>query len=457
MNRKTLTALGVFIVLGALAIFAIKQPEKGERTTDRARPIPKLTPAEVDTLEVTKAGQTTVLKSEAGKYKVMAPVAYAADEAAAKAAWEMLGKMDVSDLVTDQKAKQAEFEVDDKAGVHLVAKAAGGKVLADLIVGKSSGAGTMVRLPGKDEIWQAAGIQKFIVDKTPTDWRDKSITTFSAADAEQVEVATKDDGKVVVKKTGAKQGADDKYEIVESTSRRLAKTDPIDVSVPNGIVSTLSTWKANDFADGAKPADTGLDAPAMTVTVTLKGGKKVTVLLGNKKGEDEVYVKTPEVAQVFTVKKFNLERVNKRPVDFRDKTLCDLADSDIAEIAVSHGDNSYTVVRTGPANDAWKATKPAKLELDAAKVGPIASAFKELKATGIAEEATLKSNGLAKPQATIAVKPKTKAPGCLLKIGDESKDKVSYYVASGARTDIFLAPKWSIDRLLVKTDDLKKK
>lgn len=457
MNRKTLTALGVFIVLGALAIFAIKQPEKGERTSDRVRPIAKLTPAEVETLEVTKGGQTTVLKSEAGKYKVIAPVAYAAEEAAAKAAWEMLGKMDVSDLVTDQKAKHAEFEVDDKAGIHLVAKAAGGKVLADVIIGKSSGSGTMVRLPGKDEIRQASGVSKFIVDKTPTDWRDKSITTFTVADAEQIEVATQDDGKVVVKKTGTKEGTDDKFEIVESTSRRLAKTDPIDLSVPNGIITTLSSWKANDFADGALPPETGLDAPATTVTVTLKGGKKVTALLGKKKGEDEVYVKTPEVAQVFTVKKFNLERVNKRPVDFRDKTLCNLADSDIAEIAVSHGDNSYTVVKTGPANDAWKATKPAKLEVDPAKVGPIAGAFKELKANGIAEEATPKTNGLAKPQATIAVKAKTKAPGCLLKVGDETKDKLNYYVASGARTDIFLAPKWSIDRMLVKTDDLKKK
>ena len=29
MNRKTLIALGAFIVLGALAIFSVKQPEKG--------------------------------------------------------------------------------------------------------------------------------------------------------------------------------------------------------------------------------------------------------------------------------------------------------------------------------------------------------------------------------------------------------------------------------------------
>ena len=135
-----------------------------------------------------------------------APVAYAADEPVAKAAFEGLGKMDVSDLVTEQKAKHAEFEVDDKSGIHLVAKAKGGKVLADLIVGKSTGPGTMVRPTGKDEVWQATGISRYMFDKSPADWRDKSITTFTAGDAEKIEVAAKDGGKTIVKKTGSKVG-----------------------------------------------------------------------------------------------------------------------------------------------------------------------------------------------------------------------------------------------------------
>ena len=126
-----------------------------------------------------------MLKSDSGKYKVIAPVTYPADEAAAKAVWEMLGRMDVNDLVSDQMAKHAEFEVEDKTAVRVVAKAAGGKVLADFLVGKGAGGGSMVRLSGKNEVWQATGVQRFIVDKTTTDWRDKSITTFPAEEAEK--------------------------------------------------------------------------------------------------------------------------------------------------------------------------------------------------------------------------------------------------------------------------------
>ena len=452
MNRKTLLALATFAGLGILAFIALTRPEKGERTSDHARPVAKLNTADVDTLEVTKGGVTSVIKNEGGKYKVIAPVAYAADEPVAKAAFEGLGKMDVSDLVTEKKEKHAEFEVDDKSGIHMVVKGKGGKVLADVIVGKSTGPGTMVRPSGKDEVWQAAGISKYLFDKGAADWRDKSITTFTQADAERIEVAGKDGAKAIFKKSGAKVGAEDGWSVVESS----VKIDKIDNSVANGVASALAMWKANDFADGVKLADAGLEPPVLTVTVALKGDKKVTALIGNKKGDDDFYAKIPESPQVFVVKKYNVDRVLKRPIEFRDKTLCDVADADITEIAVTRGDNSFTLTKdSGKPGSEWKAVKPPKLDLDPAKV-TFATAFKEWKAQSFAEDATAKTNGLAKPQATIVAKGKGKDALCSVKVGDETKDKLNYYVMSTRSPDVYLAPKWNVDRIMVKVDDLKK-
>ena len=93
MNRKTLFALATFAGLGILAVIALTPPEKGERTSDRPRPVAKLDTADIETIEVTKDGATTVIKNDGGKYKVTAPVAYAADEAAAKAAFEGAGQV----------------------------------------------------------------------------------------------------------------------------------------------------------------------------------------------------------------------------------------------------------------------------------------------------------------------------------------------------------------------------
>jgi hypothetical protein len=446
MNKKTLGALGAFVVLAILAFVALRQPEKGERASDRSRPIPALNPAEITSLDVTKNGAVTTIKNEGGTYKVTAHVAYPADSGAAQTAFEGLGKMDVTDLVTSQPDKQAEFEVDDKSGLHLVAKH-DGKVLADFIVGKGVGAGTMVRLGGSNDIWRASGITKYMFDKGPSDWRDKGITTFLAADVEKLDVAAKDGAKISLKKTGTKQGSDDKWEVVSST----VKIDKLDNSVPSGMVQALSTWKANDFADGVTPAAAGLEPAALTVTVGLKGGKSVVALVGGKKGEDEFYVKKADAPQVFLVKKYGADKVNKPPIEFREKVLCDVASDDVTEVAVSAGDRSYTLVKSG---SEWKATKPPKLELDTAKATPIAGAFKDLKGTSFAEDQSLKDNGLAKPK-LITVKGKG-AAGCAIRVGDESKDKVSYFVATGKGTDVFLAPKWSLDRILVKPDDLKK-
>ena len=90
---------------------------------------------------------------------------------------------------------------------------------------------------------------------------------------------------------------------------------------------------------------------------------------------------------------------------------------------------------------------------------PIAGAFKDWKATGFADDQSLKGNGLAKPKAVISAKSKgtkSSAPACLVRVGDESSDKVSYFVATAKSPDVYLAPKWAVDRILVKPDDLKK-
>jgi Domain of unknown function (DUF4340) len=461
MNRKTLTAIAVCAVLGIAAAVALRQPEKGEALTDRQRPLAKLDETALDTLTITRAGATTTVAKDGAKFKVTAPLAYAADETAAKSAFEAVAKVELGDLVTENKAKQAEFDVDDAKAVHVVAKSQKtGAVLADLFVGKTAGSGTMVRLAGKDEVWLGPAGLRAAVDRAPADWRDRSITTFEPGDAQLVTVKTKDGNVAIAKKNGAKVngGSEDKWDLVTS----VPKVDKLDNSVPAGIVSAMSALKANDFADGAKTAEAGLDAPALTVTVALKGGKNATLFVGNKKGDDDYYVKSADSPEIFLLKKFSIDRVAKRPLDFKDKQVCDIGEADLGEIAVTHGADSFTLTHTG---SAWKATKPAKLELDPGKTPALGGAFKDWKATGFAEDPSPAKTGLAKPRATIVGKPMAGAGGgtgaaCAFKVGDETADKQSVYMASATAPkggDVYLVPKWSIDRLLPKLDDLKKK
>jgi hypothetical protein len=288
-------------------------------------------------------------------------------------------------------------------------------------------------------------------DKGPADWRDRSVLTFSAADAETVTVKAggASAGVIVVKKNGKTPLGEDKWDLVSS----VPKMERIDNSVPNGIVGALSSFKTNDFADGAAPAGTGLDTPSLTVTVGLKGGKTATLLVGNKKAADELYVKTPESPQIYVVKSFNSDRVVKRPLDFKDKTLADVGEADLKEVAVTHGTDSYTLVHEGTT---WKATKPPKFTLDPGRTPAIGGAFKDWKATSIADGVPPATTGLAKPKATIVMKAMN-GNTITFKVGEDAQDKQNVYLSSSKSTDVYLAPKWSTDRLLVKLDDLKKK
>jgi hypothetical protein len=453
MSRKNLTTLVLLAVLTVVAIVVLRRPEKGQRVGDRPRPIAKLAAGSFDTLTVTKADVATTIKKDGDKYKVVAPVQFPADENVAKQAFEAVEKLEFGDIVSDQKAKHAEFEVEEPAPGSKDAKAVrvavkkGEQVVAEFLIGKSVGGNTLVRLPGKDEVWTGLGSFRYNFDRDTSNWRDKTITKFAQADAEKIEVKGKSGARVVAKNEGG-----DKWSVVEST----LPVPKLDNSIPTGIVSALASLVTNEFADDAKPADTGLEAPNTTVIVSIKGGKTVTLLIGNKKTDDDYYVKTPESPQVYLVKRYNIDRVVKRPIDFRDKSLCDIAEADLVDVSVTHDKDSYALVRDAQKNE-WKITKPAGLTLDPAKISPLAGAFKDWKAAGFAEEQDAKANGLAKPKATITAHSKDKKTVCALKIGDETKDKVNYAAQSGTSPDVFLVAKWAADRLLVKVDDLKKK
>lgn len=452
MSRKNLTTLLVLAALIVAAVVVLRQPEKGERVGERPRPIAKLAPGSFDTLTVTKAGVATTVKKDGDKFKVVAPIQYPADENVAKQAFEAIEKLEFGDIVSDQKSKHAEFEVEeppagskDAKAVRVVVKK-GETVMADFLIGKSVGGNTLVRLPGKDEVWTGLGSFRYNFDRDTSNWRDKAITKFAQADAEKIEVKGKGGARVIAKNDGG-----DKWSVVESTM----PVPKLDNSVPVGIASALAALVTNEFADDAKLAETGLEDPFTSVTVALKGDKNATVLIGNKKGEDDYYVKTPESPQIFLVKKYNLDRVLKRPIDFRDKSLCDIAEADLADVAVTRDKDSYVLARDS--KNEWKVTKPAGITPDPAKVSAISGAFKDWKATGFAEEQDPKVNGLVKPTATITAHGKDKKSVCVLKIGNESKDKTSYAAQAGSSPDNFLVPKWSADRVLVKVDDLKKK
>jgi hypothetical protein len=443
MDKKTTVMLGLFVLLLAGVIgakLALRPP--GDRVGERPRAIPVLKSSEIDELEISFNGKTTKLKKTGTTWALTAPVSYPADEASVKTALEKLASLAFEGTATSRVEKHDEYEVVDAKGVHVIARK-GGAVVADFLLGKVAGGVTMFRVNGKNDVWRVSGSLRFVFAKEPKNWRDHEVITFKRDDVEKVELDTAT-GKVVCQRQPAAAGKSDTWKVLESP----VKIEKLDDSVPAGIMSTMMSLRAYDFADGVKPEESGLDHPVVTAVVSLKGGAVKKLLVGKQKGT-QYYVKLPDRDQVYLISKYSIDRLAKKPIDFRDKTICDVKPEQIASLTITTDGKKLVLERHG---ESWKAVTPADLTVDPYKIKTLVGGLTNLKGYSFADEAFAKA-GLAKPSGTVLVKLTDKS-SFALKFG-ERKDQ-DYPVQKLGHPEVWVLKKYAAERLLKKPDDLRK-
>ena len=443
-----------FVVCAGAAVVSVRRPALGVNPHASAA----FRTGPIDTLEITARGEHTTLRRRADGIWVTAPVSYVADPGAAPPAFEAIEKLEPNAIVTSRPQRYEELQVDAAQGIGVRALL-GDRTKLNLVIGKKLDEGTLVRLRQAagtaDPVWQVTGDLRVLFDKVTAEWRDRSVTTFAPADAREIAIDTRDGEHLVVR--GQDQpGPPAQHELRKWTLVQSSRDIPVlDELVPNELVKTMSDLKASDFADGMTAAAAGLEPPALTVTLTLKSGEKDVLLVGNAAGNDESYVKTSEGSQIFRVKAFNIERLAQRPVQFRNKLLCPLSDADIDEIAVTNGADSFVISRE-PGTQSWRATAPRGLRVDPTKVAPLASAFRAWRAPRIAED--------RRPS-------EVDGPGAIVISGRGPKGRCTVTAVTNQRSragiedaflavappsiDVFVLPRWMIDRVALKLGNLR--
>lgn len=476
MRRNTWIAIGAMVVIGVLAVITLREPPKGERVGPRPRPMAAFTAEAVSTLELTNGETKTTValkRDDADKgWSMTAPAPFRADQQLAKAAVEQLAKITWGDVVSVRKEKHADLGVSDDKGIHVVAKDASGKALFDGWLGKSVSGFTMARpagsfAKGEGEVWQASGIQRYAYAKDAKSWRDHAMLSFERGDVEKLAVSAggqsieleklppegNTDGKKDDKDSGKpKPPIAAKWKVTQST----VTVSPLDEDMPNQIVAALSSLSCADFDDQAKPADVGLAPPRYRVTVTVKGAP-TTLLIGQQKGDD-VWAQLEGKPPIYLLRKYAIERIAVKPMDFRDKTLTALQEADLASIEVAQGGEKLRLDHEG---GAWKAGAGFPGALDESKAKGVAGAFERLVGSSFVEGADAKTTGLAKPAAEVKLSPRA-GNGSLgapieLKVGAVDGASNAYYVQKVGSPDVLLVKKYLVDRFLKKPADLVKK
>lgn len=464
MEKKNIYAVLVLVILAGLAVYSMRTPDSSERVGERPRALPALVAANIASLELAQPGGTdkVTLTKKAEKWQVTAPVDKPADQQAVKTAVEALEKLKWGDITTQQKDRHADLEVSDDKAVHVVAKDASGAVLADLLVGKSVGTWTLVRVAGKDDVWQAGELYASTFKREGKSWRDHVIFDLKADEAEKVVLATVDpkDGSLELervlpaapeKKEEQKPASihEAKWKVSKGQIATLKAGVELDHAVVNRLVQSVATLRAGDFLDAGKPDELGLapGAPGqIEITVTFKGGQTAAVRLGSQKGED-LFAMAVASSQIFSLKKWGVEQLLHIPADLGDKSVLSLKADQIESATIVQGTESLILK---PADKSWKADKLP--DADEAKLKGIAEGFDGLVGTGFVPASAPEQASLVKPRGLLTLKPKGQPP-VVLKIGDARGEDV--VVQKIGMLPVWMK-KYQVDRFFKKPADVAK-
>lgn len=350
MEKKTIFALIAVLVLGGAAVLLWNQSENENKPKKKINPMAAIQVDKIATLQITQPGgkDSVTLTKLKEIWQVTAPYQKPADQNLVKNAVNALEKIKWGDVISENKEMFSELEISQDKAIHVIAKDSSGGLIANLYLGKSTTSETMVRIEGKEQVYQVTDLNASAFKKEGKVWRDHSIFSFKVEDAEKLTLkkagTTVTLEKIVDQKESGNDkkpgmlpgGSDTKWKIVDSSDRELKSQKPesIDHRLVNLLIQTVATLRADDFQDDISIEKAGLLGDGiLQIEVGFAQGKSAQLRLGSQQG-DAFYAQNVEVAQVFTLPKYKADSLNHAPQDMKDKTVLSLKEKDIEQVTI---------------------------------------------------------------------------------------------------------------------------
>ena len=188
-------------------------------------------------------------------------------------------------------------------------------------------------------------------EREKTEGRKGRVFTVESADVTEVEIK-RPDSVVKLKREG------DGWQILEPVKAR-GDRGPIDETV-----TSVVTARMDREIESAPTAlgDFGLDKPAAEVTLRLKDGKQLGLVLGAKSPTGVwVYAREAGKPAVFVVGDSVLRDTTRPLADFRDKAVLAFDQKDVTALGIITRDDTIAVEQ---ADGRWKLTRPRALPAD---------------------------------------------------------------------------------------------
>jgi hypothetical protein len=244
--------------------------------------------------------------------------------------------------------------------------------------------------------------------QTPPEQTPK-LYTISAKNIEKIDLRSPDRDIVL------ERGAGDNWKIVKPIK---AESEHIAVnSLADQIAGVQITGTAEEHPSNLAPF--GLAVPAVTITVTMKGGKTLPSILVGKQAPigNSVFVKTSDKPAILLVASSFGAEVNKHVDDLRSRNVFSIKPEDTRKIVITRS-GAPTVELTRDHNQ-WKFVQPRNYPADNDAVNTLLRGLTNARVSQFIDDhpADLSKYGLASPSMTIELEGANGKPVQTLRVG----------------------------------------
>lgn len=342
MKRTLIVLVAALAVLGALLL----KKRSNEKALSKDTPaLDSAFKAGVTSFRVVKKPDTSALEKKDGKW-VVAKDGFSVDTAKFNKALANVFGLQAKELVSNSAARLSEYGLDSSEARHVAIKDASGKAIAEVVIGKTSGAdynSTYWKWEGKPEVYRTPGNFSWEIATKDDEWKDRKLFAATAKDVKTVETTWKDS-----------LGAVYAYKLESVTDSTWKMTAPQD---SNRVKNASAMEMASRFAELAidefvAASDTNLpkvklDTPAVWVKVGLKDGSIHELKAGNAIG-GFAYTQHPARKDLIKLSPWRFDAFKKKPFELLDAPAAPKADSASASNA-AHPAGGIDIETASPA------------------------------------------------------------------------------------------------------------
>ncbi|HKN11687.1 MAG TPA: DUF4340 domain-containing protein [Candidatus Binatus sp.] len=263
-------------------------------------------------------GQAVEIDRDGDNWKIVKPAAYGADDTAVRMALSTLVNARASDFISDAPANVNQYGLEKPHLTATVVLKNGEQqsMLFGFKQNEQGKSGIYVRRGERAPVYAVAEYVMTSLDKSPLDFRDKTIVKFDPESVETVKVKNSD-GEFTLKRA-----AGGKWDVIVG-----GKTSEGDIPVVERLLNQFRDLKGESIVADPMPSAQpfGLDNPALEITLTGKDGRElgtvrlakisvkptVPAIPGEPPQRTEYYANSSGSKAVYSLSDFSFAQLNK--------------------------------------------------------------------------------------------------------------------------------------------------